>query len=435
MRKVRQTFLILMTAVTALSLSACLSGEETDPSRVDGLAIDFTSPSEVAAIQTPDFVVNITGTVDSVAGVGEVAWQNDRGGKGMATGKEKWATGNIVLQVGPNVITVSAEDVNGLKVSKTLTVEREDTTAGGGGDDDKSETVVMYSYQANLANAAPVSGASILPKQVFFFVEPGDEWSQTGFDSLEIRCCKGMSGPGEGENFSGWQTISSSPWSQSFDLSSMQPGGTRRVQAKANFGDGTSSGNFSYEFLVAAASATPNRAPTLSGSPSNKASAGVQYSFRPTASDPDGDTMQFTVENKPGWAAFNKTNGRLSGTPTANDVGVHGDISITVSDGQSSSRLGPFSIEVEAFSNGSATLTWTAPTKRTDNSALTNLAGFNIYYGQTSKDYPNKVKIDSAGIATYMVDNLANGTWFFVITAYDADGRESNPSTERSKSF
>lgn len=423
-----------MTAVTALSLSACLSGDETDPSRVEGLSIDFTNPAQVASIQTPDFVVNITGTVESVAGVGEVAWQNDRGGKGMATGKENWATGNIVLQVGANVITVSAEDVNGLKVSKTLTVEREDTT-GGGGNEESAETVMMYSYEANLANAAPVSGASIQPKQVYFFVEPGDEWSRQGFDSLEIRCCKGMSGPGEGENFSAWQTADANSWSRSFDLSSMQAGGTRRVQTKANFGDGTSSGNFSYEFVVAGSSTTPNRAPSISGSPSSTASAGNQYSFRPTATDPDGDTMQFTVQNKPGWASFNKTNGRLYGTPTANDVGIHGDISITVSDGQSSSRLGPFAIEVEAFSNGSATLSWVAPTKREDGSALTNLAGFNVYYGQTSKDYANKVKIDNPGIATYMVDNLSNGTWYFVVTAYDADGRESNPSTERSKGF
>ena len=173
----------------------------------------------------------------------------------------------------------------------------------------------------------------------------------------------------------------------------------------------------------------------ISGTPEPVATAGVQYSFRPTAQDPDGDTMQFDISGQPSWTSFNRTNGRLYGTPTANHVGRYDNIIISVSDGQTSSSLRAFSINVEAIGNGSATLTWTVPTQRTDNTALNNLTGYNIYYGQTSGDYANKIRVTNPSITNYLVDNLSSGRWYFVVTAYDAAGLESNPSNEGSKTF
>ena len=41
------------------------------------------------------------------------------------------------------------------------------------------------------------------------------------------------------------------------------------------------------------------------------------YSFQPTAKDANGDTLRFSISNKPAWATFSTTTGRLSGTPTA----------------------------------------------------------------------------------------------------------------------
>ena len=47
-----------------------------------------------------------------------------------------------------------------------------------------------------------------------------------------------------------------------------------------------------------------NSAPTISGSPSTGVTAGNPYSFVPTASDPDGQKLTFSITNKPSWAAF-----------------------------------------------------------------------------------------------------------------------------------
>ena len=209
----------------------------------------------------------------------------------------------------------------------------------------------------------------------------------------------------------------------------------RRVKVIAIYTDGTESLPKVFDFTVTGIVQTENTAPLISGSAESTATADLQYSFRPSAQDPDGDTMHFSISGKPSWAKFSKSTGRLHGTPTSNDAGRYDNIVISVSDGQVTSSLAPFFIDVEAFGNGSATLSWSVPTERTDGTPLTNLAGYNLYYGQTSGDYANKIEVNNAGVTSYMVDNLSTGSWFFVITAFDSDGHESNPSNERQKNL
>ena len=87
-------------------------------------------------------------------------------------------------------------------------------------------------------------------------------------------------------------------------------------------------------------------APQISGSPQETANAGRPYTFTPTATDADGDTLTFSIENQPDWATFDATNGQLSGTPFAANVGTTEDVRISVSDGEATSSLAPFSLMV-----------------------------------------------------------------------------------------
>jgi hypothetical protein len=91
-----------------------------------------------------------------------------------------------------------------------------------------------------------------------------------------------------------------------------------------------------------------NRPPTISGVPGVSAVVGQSYSFRPTASDPDGQLLMFGISNKPAWANFDTSTGRLSGSPGANQVGTYSGITIAVSDGTASATLPAFSITVAA---------------------------------------------------------------------------------------
>ena len=178
-----------------------------------------------------------------------------------------------------------------------------------------------------------------------------------------------------------------------------------------------------------------NRAPVISGSPPASVTAGQSYDFQPTASDPDGNALTYSIVNRPGWASFNTSTGRLSGTPSASYVGTYANIVISVGDGTTSTSLPAFAINVTPATTGSATLSWTPPTTNSDGTPLVNLAGFRIVYGQASRQYSQALDIASPVISTAMIENLSAGTWYFAVKAYTSAGVESDVSNEASKTI
>lgn len=168
----------------------------------------------------------------------------------------------------------------------------------------------------------------------------------------------------------------------------------------------------------------PNTPPTISGSPVGSATVGSAYNFTPTAADADGDTLVFSIQNLPVWASFDSTTGSMTGTPTSIDVNTYPGITIAVTDGSESVSLPAFSVTVNANGSSSVTLSWTAPTENEDGSPLTDLAGYNIYWG-SGGNYPNVIPITNPGLTTYVVENLPTGTWEFVATAVNLAGEES----------
>ncbi len=232
-------------------------------------------------------------------------------------------------------------------------------------------------------------------------------------------------------------SISNQPSWASFDSTTGQLSGTPSasdVGFYSNILISVSDGEFTASLAAFSINVTmSNSAPSISGTPSSAINVGIAYAFTPTATDPDGDNLTFSVFALPPWASFNASNGRISGTPTAGDVGAYGGIRISVSDGSLSDELGPFSITVDAISNGSVTLNWTAPTENEDGTVLVDLAGFRIYWGTTPGNYPNSVTINNASISTYVVDNLAPGTYEFVATSFNTSGVESIFSNSTTK--
>jgi len=76
---------------------------------------------------------------------------------------------------------------------------------------------------------------------------------------------------------------------------------------------------------------------------------------------------------------------------------------------------------------GSATVSWTPPTLRADNTTLTmaEISGYRVYYGTTTGSYPNSVDIPDRTVQQLTVNNIPTGTYFFVMTTVDMEGRES----------
>ena len=96
----------------------------------------------------------------------------------------------------------------------------------------------------------------------------------------------------------------------------------------------------------------------------------------------------------------------------------------------SSSESGP-------NTQNTATLTWSAPLVRADDSALSpsELGGYKIYIGSTENDLRLLTTITDASITEYTVTNLANGTHYFAVSAFDADEMESDLTAIGSKTF
>ncbi len=174
----------------------------------------------------------------------------------------------------------------------------------------------------------------------------------------------------------------------------------------------------------------------VSGTPATTVTAGQPYSFTPSVTD-GGGTLTYSIQNAPSWASFNSATGQLSGTPQAANAGTYSNIVISVTDNGSSASLPPFSITVaEASSgNGTADVSWTAPTTNTDGSTLTDLAGYNIYYGTSPNALTQKVQVTNIGVTNYVVSGLTSGTWYFAVTAYSSAGVESSLSNVASKTI
>jgi hypothetical protein len=105
-------------------------GTPVSPSPVPGPdltppSVTVYSPSSAGgSSRTTSSKVIVTGSASDNVGVVSVTWANSRGGSGSALGTSSWATNPIDLQMGDNVIAITATDAAGNVKTVTLTVTR-----------------------------------------------------------------------------------------------------------------------------------------------------------------------------------------------------------------------------------------------------------------------------------------------------------------------
>lgn len=184
-----------------------------------------------------------------------------------------------------------------------------------------------------------------------------------------------------------------------------------------------------------AGGAVANAEPTISGVPPTGIRIGERYTFTPNASDPDGDALTFRISNKPSWASFDETTGRLAGTPREADAGIDANISISVSDGNATADLEAFSIQVIQAALGSVTLSWVPPTQNADGSVLIDLAGYQIYFGRNANMLDHAIRLGNTGLTRYVIEGLAPARWYFSMTSFNSQGIESERSPIASKTI
>jgi hypothetical protein len=169
----------------------------------------------------------------------------------------------------------------------------------------------------------------------------------------------------------------------------------------------------------------------ITGSPATSDTVGQPYSFVPTATG-GGATLTYSIANMPAWARFNTTTGALTGTPNNTQAGTFSNITISVSNGSASASLPAFSIVVDM---GSATLSWSAPTRNTNGTPLTDLAGYTIYYGTDPNDLTQTINVPMPSATSFEVSNLPPGTYYFAVAAYTSIGTQSEAASAGSKTI
>lgn len=195
-------------------------------------------------------------------------------------------------------------------------------------------------------------------------------------------------------------------------------------------------------FAIKVGLKSTNSRPTVSGTPAANAKIGKPYYFKPVATDRDGDALKFSILNKPRWATFSASNGTLSGTPPAAAAGRYGNIVVRAWDGNVYSSLSPFAITVGSAvapppppapppsPTRDVTLTWAPPTRNTDGSALTDLAGYRVFYGTAPRTYSKSLAVTGANIRSVELQDLPAGEWYFAIRSVNKAGALSDLSGE-----
>jgi Putative Ig domain len=150
------------------------------------------------------------------------------------------------------------------------------------------------------------------------------------------------------------------------------------------------------------APAAINHSPDITGDPPSSVDAGTAVSFKPTATDEDGDFLEFSVTNLPTWASFSTETGVLSGTPSDADVGETNDITITVTDGRDTRSVGPFKIQINPRNQ---------PPPRNTAPTITGTPAPTVLATQLYKFVPDASDVDGDKL-TYSISNRPSWATF-----------------------
>jgi len=127
-------------------------------------------------------------------------------------------------------------------------------------------------------------------------------------------------------------------------------------------------------------------------------------------------------------------NKSISGSESTGSLTIDSQYTLTC-DGAGGSVNESVNVAVALSNNGTALMSWIPPTENTDDSPLTDLAGYKIYYGTSPGSYSDTEIINNPGLTSFLIENLASADWYFVMTSFNSSGVESDYSTEVSKNI
>jgi hypothetical protein len=167
-----------------------------------------------------------------------------------------------------------------------------------------------------------------------------------------------------------------------------------------------------------------NNPPAFTSDPISQPSATQAQSYSGSiasnASDPDSDPLTFTKMGGSAWLNV-ASNGTLSGTPGATDVGVN-IFTVGVSDGRGGSDSATLQITVVAPLVAPTNLIATPGVKQinlTWSYTTTGISGFKVERSTNGKSY-SQIATVGAGTTSYLNSNLRSGRkYYYRVRAYN----------------
>ncbi|MDR4464508.1 MAG: hypothetical protein MRJ66_09615 [Nitrospira sp.] len=173
---------------------------------------------------------------------------------------------------------------------------------------------------------------------------------------------------------------------------------------------------------------------SLTVTPGNLTFTATQGAANPSAQTITlGSTGTWTANHNASWLSLSPASGTKNGTIVASvntATAKPGDNTATITiTGGGLTKTANVLLSLNAPLNSSATLTWNANKEK-------DLAGYKVYRATASGAYGAPIATLIGNVTTYRAIDLKFGTtYFFVVTAFDIAGNESEYSNEVSKSI
>jgi hypothetical protein len=219
-------------------------------------------------------------------------------------------------------------------------------------------------------------------------------FSTLTWNASNARSCDASGGWSGSKGLSGTETVGPIDADTSFRLSCSGDGGGVSRQVAVGIDDGTG----------------PDL--TLQAEPPQVAANGSA-----TLTWSGEDAASCTASG--GWSGSRSVSGSFDTGPLARTTSY--TLSCT---GPSGNALASVTVEVL-----DRTLHWQPPTQNVDGTPLTDLAGYNVHWGTRSRSYQGSHTIHDPSVTRWEAD-IAPGTYYFSLTAFDTDGSQSSYSNE-----
>ncbi len=284
--------------------------------------VTISSPTSSSTYTATSSTINLGGSAsDSSSGISSVAWSNNRGGNGTATGTASWTVPSISLSSGDNVITVTAKD--GANNSGTDTLQ---VTYG------TSSTVSAPTVSTGSASSVTTSSAT-LNGTVNANGGTTTAWFQYGSTS------------GSYGNTSSTQTVTgSSNTTVSTGISGLSSGTTYYYRIAASNSGGTSYGS-ELSFTTTTATAIPIPTPST-GDSSAPTDGSITINSGASYTNSTGVTLTLSAKDNVGVTGYYLSSS--SSTPSSSTSGwtsvsstttYSGSVSYTLSSGDGSKTV------------------------------------------------------------------------------------------------